>query len=229
MQCKNHASFTLKKSQSDMLTEPSPVSPPSRKLLEQLSAYQAWTLEVWSSTGGQAPSNGIEDLIVMACGLPGETGEMLEQNAYMGTCKEDRRELVVEFGDVLYNWARIIRHFEIDVKDVLEVSDDESFLPAGAARMPISCGLVCEAIKKFVRNDNLVMTNRRHASLVHGLGLMWQDISQLLTLRSIGLDHVIDVNQSKLRHRIAKKLTSQANCQAEETAVYEARLQSMGK
>lgn len=175
------------------------------EILERLRSYALWTLKIWSTSSEASKDSGLNDLVVIACGLPGEAGEMLEQNALVGTCRENRHELVLEFGDVLYYWARIVRHFGIDMALVLGVSESDSFIPAGAARLPISVGLVCEAIKKYVRNDHQRLTPLRHDKLVEGLGLIWQDMRFLFDLHALHLDDVIEANKAKLNRRLSKQ------------------------
>ena len=176
------------------------------EILERLRSYALWTPQVWSSTEPAGKDAYLADLVVMACGLPGEAGEMLEQNAFVGTCRENRHELALEFGDVLYYWARIAQHFDIDMALVLGVSESDSFLSPGAARLPISVGLVCEAIKKYVRNDRQQLTPLRRDNLVEGLGLMWQDMRHLLDMRSLSVDDVIEANKAKLVKRRFKQM-----------------------
>jgi NTP pyrophosphatase (non-canonical NTP hydrolase) len=179
------------------------VGTPPSAYIGHMHAYVSWTMQVWSTTD-RAMS--IQDLLVMTAGLAGEMGELLEQHAYVGTCKEDPRELQLEFGDVLYYWARIIHHFGVDIDRVINLPKDASFLPAGPARLPISISVVSEAIKKFVRNDHRRLTESRSLALTEGLGLVWQDWSAMADFHGLELIEVIAANHAKLRQRHARQV-----------------------
>lgn len=168
---------------------------------DQLIVHSAWVCDVWSPSG--LPPNGIEHLMVISTGLPGESGELLEQHAFAGTCKGNPEELVLEFGDVLYYWLMIVIFFDLRISDLLLVATDASFLPPGSARLPISIGKVSEATKKFVRNDKQILSADRRLQLVQGMGMVWQDWSRLKDHHGLSLAEVLAANQRKLNARYA--------------------------
>ncbi len=174
----------------------------TKVMFARLQSFSDWVLEMWCVSGREMSVN---DLLVMACGLPGEAGEMLEKHAFMQTCKADRGGFVLEMGDVLFYWCRIARHFDLSIEEILGVSDDIRFLPAGAARLPISVGEVSEAIKKHVRNDNLRLTRNRRARIVEGLGVVWQDWRAVMQAHDLGLSEVITASQHKMHARLARR------------------------
>lgn len=83
-----------------------------------LNDYAEFTERMWFSGDGKPSME--RDLPIMALGLAGETGEVVEHIKKLlrdGTITES--ELVKELGDVLYYWARICKFFDILPSDVI--------------------------------------------------------------------------------------------------------------
>jgi NTP pyrophosphatase (non-canonical NTP hydrolase) len=83
-----------------------------------LDVFAQWAEGMWFATGSK--ELGESDLFIMALGLAGETGEVMEllkKRTRDGTF--DRAALVKELGDVVYYWARICSFFGIKPSEVL--------------------------------------------------------------------------------------------------------------
>lgn len=68
----------------------------------------------------------LEDLFIMATGLPGETGEICEKlKKYVRDGELDKKALILEMGDTIYYWFRIAQWFEIEPADILDAVHDK--------------------------------------------------------------------------------------------------------
>lgn len=155
----------------------------------------------WAVIYSLNQNEGDAALSIIGTGLPGECGELLEQVAFVGTCMGDELSLQLEFGDVLFYLLRMARHFGIDLRQVILVPKDLSVLPAGHARMPISVGMVSEAVKKHIRNDKLVVKDRRLNKLRNALGLLWQDWWALRERHEVDLHELMQLSRAKFVKR----------------------------
>ena len=86
--------------------------------MKDIDAYGDFTVEMWMAD----PSAELDErqLAIMALGLPGEVGEVIEllkKRLRDGTF--DRENLCKELGDVAYYWARLCRAFGLQPSEVL--------------------------------------------------------------------------------------------------------------
>jgi NTP pyrophosphatase (non-canonical NTP hydrolase) len=179
----------------------------SSAVFAALLEFVRWTDEIWRPINR---TRSVEDLLVISTGLCGEAGELLEEHTFMGTYKENPDELKLEFGDVLYYWARIIDHFHLDLSAVLFMEKDVSFIPPGHSRLLISVSKICETTKKFVRNDHQELMPIRQKALMNGLGMVWNDWSTMLQHHGLDLGEIIRANKEKLLKRHKPKPASPA-------------------
>jgi NTP pyrophosphatase (non-canonical NTP hydrolase) len=93
--------------------------------------YIAFARKRWSST--EKPERyDLRDDFIMTAGLAGEAGEVVEvlkkavrrnpKTETMTLSKDDRANLILELGDVMYYWTIICDRHDINIKDVLEAN-----------------------------------------------------------------------------------------------------------
>lgn len=172
-----------------------------------LDAYADWAVSY-----SLVHEDGVDALSIIVTGVSGECGELLEEMAFSGTCMGNPQSLCLEFGDVLFYMARLMRYFGIDLRAVLSVPLDHSVLPSGHARMPISAGKVSEAIKKHIRNDQWIVRERRLIKLRDALGMLWQDWWNLRERHNVGLHALMAASRSKFDKRAHAKQRKAAGC-----------------
>jgi NTP pyrophosphatase (non-canonical NTP hydrolase) len=80
------------------------------------SKFQQWVKEGWTRRGDPK-----FDLAVMALGLAGETGEVIEpiKKEIRGDGPLNRAELVLELGDVLHYLCAIASHYDIGIENIM--------------------------------------------------------------------------------------------------------------
>lgn len=63
----------------------------------------------------------LEDLFIMATGLPGEVGEICEKlKKYVRDGEIDKQALMLEMGDTIYYWFRIAQRFQLEPQQILD-------------------------------------------------------------------------------------------------------------
>jgi len=85
-----------------------------------INEFQEWVKSGWtrrSDTVGDKQ----RELAVMALGLAGETGEVIEpiKKEIRGDGPLNREKLMLELGDVLHYLCRIASHYGISIEDVI--------------------------------------------------------------------------------------------------------------
>jgi NTP pyrophosphatase (non-canonical NTP hydrolase) len=98
-----------------------------------LESYQQWVYSMWNFHDWEAKKKkvfpSIKDDAIMALGLAGESGEVVDcmkkiirgKRKFLGKdIKEIEGELLLELGDVLYYLTMIANRFNISLKDVIE-------------------------------------------------------------------------------------------------------------
>jgi hypothetical protein len=116
-------------------------------------AFVAWTQHAWfGHLGNHGMDQRAGDLFVMALGLGGETGEVLEAIA-----DNDPKATAKELGDVCYYWGRLAQFYGLDPVKMLAMAKDVPV--AGATSVPLRlaqwASRTQEVIKKAVRDDGL--------------------------------------------------------------------------
>lgn len=80
--------------------------------MNNIDEFGEFVVGMWFSNGDR-PVTQERDLPIMALGLAGETGEVLEHiKKLIRDDNLDRAALMKELGDVVYYWARICRYFD---------------------------------------------------------------------------------------------------------------------
>jgi NTP pyrophosphatase (non-canonical NTP hydrolase) len=77
-----------------------------------------WTRKIYTQ------QDAVHELSIMALGLAGETGEVIEpiKKEIRGDGPLDRGKLTLELGDVLHYLCRIATHYDIDMGDVMRAN-----------------------------------------------------------------------------------------------------------
>lgn len=85
-----------------------------------IEGFADWVEAGWTRNVG-SESDALRELSIMALGLAGETGEVIEpiKKEIRGDGPLDRGKLKLELGDVLHYLCRIARHYQIDMRDVM--------------------------------------------------------------------------------------------------------------
>lgn len=121
---------------------------------EAFKAYSCWTAQTWLVTSDQL---GVRDYAIMAMGLPGETGEIVEELVKSLAEGSPRISLLKELGDGAYYASRLFHAFELTPAEFgwsVPVHADAKLGNALAAipKLTISVGKVCEVLKKLIRD-----------------------------------------------------------------------------
>mgnify|MGYP005750443267 CR=1 FL=1 len=175
-------------------------------LLLHPSAFEKFmnhTAALWS--GGPGKELTERDYTVMALGLPGEFGELVEELQRPALHRED---FVKEAGDTVYYLGRIAHAFAISAKDLLSPAQPlPSLILAsneGVALQAVrGIGQVCEAMKKRTR-DGFADEQARlrfENKLRCGLALALQAWLELLNRANVAPSEVLETNLAKLHDR----------------------------
>jgi NTP pyrophosphatase (non-canonical NTP hydrolase) len=85
--------------------------------------FAQWVTDGWTRKA-YTPQDQRNELAIMALGLAGETGEVIEpiKKELRGDGPLDRGKLTLELGDVLHYLVRIASHYDIDMGDVMRAN-----------------------------------------------------------------------------------------------------------
>lgn len=185
-------------------------------LHQDLNAYSAWTVQVWTSTPSEL---GERDFTIMSLGVGGEAGEVLD--VVMDSWKRGELDVAAatkEMGDVFYYWSRLAQAFGIDALSTLGLigSPDFAVMPLDvvAAKVGVSegfdstrCALVLaarisrlqELLKKRVRDGHF--PEDEFAAALGRAGRAW-----LRTAQAMGLtpSSILQMNVEKINSRRAR-------------------------
>lgn len=91
-----------------------------------LENFSDWADAMWTRKV-LTPADELRELVVKALGLVGEAGEVTEliKKEIRGDGPLDRRELMLELGDVLHYLVRIAREYDIDPGDIMRANIDK--------------------------------------------------------------------------------------------------------
>jgi NTP pyrophosphatase (non-canonical NTP hydrolase) len=91
-----------------------------------IGEFQDWVKDGWTRPGDK-PEDATRELAIMALGLAGETGEVIEpiKKEIRGDGPLDRQKLKLELGDVLHYLCRIASHYHIDIVEVISANVDK--------------------------------------------------------------------------------------------------------
>lgn len=79
--------------------------------------YSEWVEDMWIS------QKSTDSLTIATLGLAGETGEVMEVlKKRLRDDKFDVENFKKEMGDVIYYWCKILNHFEIDPREILDIN-----------------------------------------------------------------------------------------------------------
>lgn len=86
-----------------------------------IDGFQEWVRRGWTRNG---EPDELRDLAVMALGLAGETGEVVEpiKKEIRGDGPVDRDALTLELGDVLHYLCRIASHYNIPMYQIIAMN-----------------------------------------------------------------------------------------------------------
>lgn len=88
--------------------------------MKDIDEYSKWTVEKWFLPH-QENSLSERDLAIMALGLAGEAGEVIEiMKKIFRDGRFDKEHLKSELGDVIYYWARICEAMEFLPSDIIK-------------------------------------------------------------------------------------------------------------
>jgi hypothetical protein len=187
--------------------------------LENLSEYETFVLDVWSSRRMDTTENEkLLSLFVMGIGLPGETSEVLEQveNYVFHPEEFDYNELALELGDVYYYLTRIGLKKGVSEKEIHDMNFrvteatpievlEASGCPENEVKLTIlkdgfdlirSVGQLSELLKKEVRDNKLDLNVfKQKLANVHS------SFHDLLDRFDFDFERIKDLNREKLIDR----------------------------
>jgi NTP pyrophosphatase (non-canonical NTP hydrolase) len=86
--------------------------------MTNIDEYGQYTVDNWFSADDD--KDPIRSLFIMSLGLAGESGEVCEKiKKLVRDGNTDMDLLKKELGDVIFYWARLCRHFDMDPSDVI--------------------------------------------------------------------------------------------------------------
>jgi len=158
-------------------------------------------------------------------GLSGEAGEVAEKLIPFleeeGTI-EMRQDIILEIGDVMWYMATIANDIEVTLSFCLSVALGDYFYSFKDAQdrsvvieqysqdldviyptfmLFAKIGSVSELVKKYVRDDNQVMSDIRKNKIAHGIGEVFKHLSCLSFDLSFEMQQCADANLEKLFSR----------------------------
>lgn len=179
-----------------------------------LQDYVEWAATMWAQNQGELE---IRDWAIMALGLGGEIGEVLEvleQAQASGLL--DRDSALKEMGDAFYYWCRIVHAFGFDSLRILGVSDLTEGVGVDAVSRRLSlgdpakpheealalssrAGVVQELCKKLIRDGK--MDKEKLFWAMRATGHAWFRLA-----RSLGLtpSRILAANVAKLSGRLER-------------------------
>ena len=158
-------------------------------------------------------------------GLAGEAGEVAEKLVPLieneGT-DEDKQDIILEIGDVMWYMATTANDIDMTLSDCIAISigdNFQSFRDAQDKSVQITqysqnldviypifmlfarIGTVSELVKKYVRDDNQVMSEIRKNKIANGIGEVYRLLSCLAFDLSFEMQQCADANLEKLFSR----------------------------
>lgn len=116
--------------------------------------FTNWTQQAWfPHLGDHRMSPQASDLFVMALGLGGETGEVLEAVA-----DNNKATIQKELGDVAYYWGRLAQFHDMDIPELLVVAHNEPEPKdpiSGVLLLGTRMGRILDVIKKGERDGGM--------------------------------------------------------------------------
>lgn len=173
----------------------------------QFEAYALWARELWAPGVGPTPAR---DVAVMALGLPGEYGEMLEALEACCAAGEYSDTYRFELGDVAYNLACIQQEFGLEVEGLLMTCSTRSCerpfvwsdLQNEAWPLGKAIFRICELVKKHIRDSGSAAADlgfrAKLAMAVQAAFLGWLSLCCLTEQRPL---EILTLNQQKLESR----------------------------
>lgn len=180
--------------------------PEPAELSQRIQAYTDWTETRWSvaKLADIKPSTASE--LVMALGLGGETGEVIEEilNVVDGDVDSNRQPLMKELGDSIYYWARLSATLGLDVGptfiNVKALENLPEWVSDAALGMVVSAAKVSEVAKKYVRDG--VLNHDKIKLALADYAKSWQQTCILLGFPVL---EVLETNQAKIEGRVLRK------------------------
>ena len=169
---------------------------------------------LWKGAPGEITEH---DLTVMALGLPGEVGEVMEVIQAAPTAGLDLAEACKEMGDVVYYWARLVTAFDLDLASLVRLAarhphpdvqgvDALVEVPSGLPSLPgiqaaaLALGArqapVVEQLKKRVRDGRF--DPAAFAPAMAAFLAAWLELAQALQLRPSA---ILAANRKKVEAR----------------------------
>jgi NTP pyrophosphatase (non-canonical NTP hydrolase) len=163
-----------------------------------ITEYQSWVEYTWANTSCSTDSI----LSVMALGLAGECGEVLEEieileAAIIKTTASENLKL--ELGDVIFYWTRIVSYFEINILDLVELDhsiNKNISLDKKILQLYKNISSVSEIAKKQLRDD--LFHGKLFASHMRNIYFYWSSICEEHSLAPIDL---MIMNMEKVKNR----------------------------
>lgn len=169
-------------------------------------SYMEHTAALWS--GGPESALNERDYTIMALGLPGEFGELVEE---MQRPVLVRDSFVKEAGDAVYYLARLAQAFGIPAKDIISPAQPSPPLMLESSESVAlhgvkGIGQVCEAMKKRTRDGiaDEMSSARFDTKMRTGLSLAMHAWLELLNRAQVPPSEALEANLEKLYDRRAR-------------------------
>lgn len=174
---------------------------------QAVDAYIAWAESRWVDAKLHAIHPELARQVVMAMGLAGETGELVEVlEDWLSTGIRDEKNIKKEIGDAMYYWACLVQAFGFnggqmfaDAAPTEATCPSKMFAIRASMQLVSAQGKVLEATKKYIRDGAL--DNGRLEGGLMAFARAWR-----ILCVTQGLDwlDVLKCNQDKVEGLLAR-------------------------
>ena len=174
---------------------------------QAVNAYVAWAQSRWVDSKLHGIHPELASQVVMAMGLAGETGEVVEAlEDWLLTGIRDEQNVKKELGDAFYYWASLVHAFKLDGGQMfLGATLTEATCPSKAyavtaiLQLASAQGKVLEATKKYIR-DGAMDKTRLEAGML-AFVRAWRVVC---TTQGFDWLDVLKYNQEKVESLLAR-------------------------